>query len=229
MRYSTIMYIMLMISIIVLFAIRKGMQEGLSNNDSTIILMGDSVLNNSSYVPEGKSVVDLLKQDVPNILNLAKDGATISDVYDQLSKIGLELNKSSTYIFISAGGNNILNGRSQLDGHSQLDGRSQLNNEEINSLFEKYLELIKSVKTKITNAKINVLNLYFPVSPEYNDYVSSISLWNELLSVNSSKVGQSYNVIDTNKILTTGEDFVYNIEPSELGSKKLATAIYLTL
>ena len=65
------MYIMLMISIIVLFAIRKGMQEGLSNNDSTIILMGDSVLNNSSYVPEGKSVVDLLKQDVPNILNLA--------------------------------------------------------------------------------------------------------------------------------------------------------------
>ena len=36
------------------------LKEGLTNNN-TVILMGDSVLNNSNYVSSGKSVVDILK------------------------------------------------------------------------------------------------------------------------------------------------------------------------
>ena len=35
-----------------------------------------------------------------------------------------------------------------------------------------------------------------------------------------------YNVVDMNTLLTSPEDFIYDIEPSELGSKKVANAIY---
>jgi GDSL-like Lipase/Acylhydrolase family len=217
MNYTTILYIIFLIIIIIFFAIRKGLQEGLANNNSSIVLIGDSVLNNSSYVATGKSVSDILKQKLPNVFNFAKDEATIVDCYNQLDQIPVELNKSETGIFISAGGNNILNGRSQLDSDS------------IKNLFDKYLELIDSVKTKFPNAKINVLNLYLPANPQFQTYANSIALWNNLLQQNSTKIGQNYNIIDTNKLLVTPNDFVYDIEPSESASEKIATAIYLTL
>ena len=102
--------VIIIISVVIIFscAYYKSLKEGLTNNNN-IILMGDSVLNNSNYVPEGKSVYDNLKTKLNNVLNVAKDGATINDLYLQLEKIPIELNSSETFIFISAGGNNILN------------------------------------------------------------------------------------------------------------------------
>jgi hypothetical protein len=37
-----------------------------------------------------------------------------------------------------------------------------------------------------------------------------------------------YTVIDLNSLLNKPEDFVYDIEPSEMGSKKIANIIYLS-
>jgi lysophospholipase L1-like esterase len=206
------------IVIIVRCAFVNSFKEGLTNNDNNnnIVLIGDSVLNNSNYVPSGKSVVDNLKTQTTKVFNFAKDGATINDSYSQLDKIPLELNKTETYIFISAGGNDILN------------KSSQLTSPEIRRLFDTYMEFIKSVRTKFGSAKINVLNLYLPANPRYQAYKSSIDQWNELIKEYSSKIGEMYIVINLDTLLTTPEDFVYDIEPSETGSRKIANAIYLT-
>ena len=93
--------IIIIVSIIVIFscAYFKSLKEGLTNNDN-IILIGDSILNNSNYVSEGKSVFDILKTKTNKVFNVAKDGATISDLYYQLDKIPLDLNMSETYFFI---------------------------------------------------------------------------------------------------------------------------------
>jgi hypothetical protein len=82
--------------------------------DLKIVLIGDSMLNNSAYVSANQSVPDLLsKKLVGNtVYNFAKDGATINDCYTQLDKISTELNNSTTYIVVSCGGNNILSSRS---------------------------------------------------------------------------------------------------------------------
>jgi hypothetical protein len=214
-KFKSIFIIIISIIIIVGCAYFKSFKEGLTNND-TIVLIGDSVLNNSNYVPSGKSVVDVLKSKTQNVFDFAKDGATISDCYGQLDKISTDLNKSETYIFISAGGNDILN------------KRGQLTSAEIRKLFNDYMDFIKALKVKFTTAKINILNLYIPANPRYQSYKSSIDQWNQLIKEYSSKIGEMYNVINLDTLLTTTGDFVYDIEPSELASQKIANVIYLT-
>jgi hypothetical protein len=206
--------IIIFISIVIIFscAYFKSLKEGLTNNNN-IILIGDSVLNNSNYVSEGKSVYDNLKTKLNNILNVAKDGAIINDLYLQLDEIPIELNNTDTFIFVSAGGNNILN------KHTNTD---------ITQLFNNYMDFLNALRVKLSNVQINILNLYLPANPRFQSYKKSIDQWNNLINKNSSKVGNMYNVVDINSLLTTSSDFVYDIEPSESGSEKIANIIYLT-
>jgi len=205
------------VSIIIIFSCAyfhslKIIKEGLTNNN-TVILMGDSVLNNSNYVSSGKSVANMLKTKTNNILNVAKDGGTINDLYSQLDKIPIDLNEAETYVFISVGGNDILNKRSTA---------------EITTLFNSYIEFLKAFRTKLGSTKLNIMNLYLPANPRYQSYKKQIDLWNDLINKSSNEVGEMYNVIDLNSVLKSPNDFVYDIEPSELGSEKIANLIYLT-
>ena len=214
-NWYLLIYIVFLLLIIFTCAYFKSIREGLTNMNN-IVLIGDSILNNSSYVTSDKSVVGILKTKTNNIFNFAKDGATINDCYNELNKIPLELNKSDTYIFISAGGNNILKNNIQLDEST------------IKTLFSDYMEFIKAVRTKFSSAKINILNLYMPSNPRYQSHKSSIDQWNNLINQYSSKVGEMYNVINLNTLLTSSNDFVYDIEPSITASQKIANVIYLT-
>jgi lysophospholipase L1-like esterase len=165
-------------------------------------------------VSEGKSVYDILKTKTNNVYNFSKDGATINDLYRQLDKIPLDFNKSETYVFISAGGNDILN------------KKGQLNAIEIKTLFDSYMNFIKSLRAKLGSVNINILNLYLPSNPRYQSYESSIKTWNQFIQDYSNKIGEMYNVIDLHSLLTSTQDFVYDIEPSESASVKIANAIY---
>ena len=214
-KIKSIFIIIISIIIIIGCAYFKSLKEGLTNINN-IILIGDSILNNSNYVPSGKSVVDILKTKTQKVFNFAKDGATISDCYGQLDKISIELNKPETFVFISAGGNDILN------------KRGQLTSAEVRKIFNDYMDFIKALRVKLSNSKINILNLYMPSNPRYLSYKTSIDLWNQLLKEYSSKIGEMYNVINIDTLLTNPEDFVYDIEPSEIASQKIAEVIYLT-
>ena len=173
-KFSTILIIFISIIIVIGCAFYKTVKEGLTNNDN-VILLGDSILNNSNYVQADKSVVDILKSKLSKVINLAKDGATINDLYAQLDKIPVDLNKTDTYIFISAGGNDILN------------KRAQLNSGEITNLFNTYMEFLRALQVKLSSAKINLLTLYLPANPRYLGYKDSIIQWNQLINQNSSK------------------------------------------
>ena len=215
MKKYTFIIIVISILIIVSCAYFNSRKEGLTNNDN-IVLIGDSILENSNYVPSGKSVVDLLKTKSSNVFNFAKDGATISDCYNQLDKIPDKLNKTETYIFISAGGNDILN------------NKQQLNSSAIQKLFNEYMDFVKAVRAKFGSAKINILNLYLPANPRYKTYKESIDQWNQLIKEYSSKIGEMYNVVYLDTVLTAPEDFIYDIEPSVPASENIANLIYLT-
>lgn len=214
-KFTTILIIIISLIIVFSCAYFKSLKEGLTNNN-TVILMGDSVLNNANYVPEGNSVYDILKTKLNNILNVATDGATINDLYTQLDKIPVDLNNTDTYIFISAGGNDILN------------SRKELTNNDMTQLFDKYMNFLKALRAKLGSVKINILNLYLPSNPRYQSYKPSIEQWNKLINQYSNKIGEMYNVLDLYSLLTSPDDFVYDIEPSASASNKIANLIALT-
>jgi len=168
-------------------------------NNKTIILLGDSILNNSKYVKNIESIPYLLNHSEYLLLNLAQDNANISNVYNQLNKIPLELNNSNTYIFLSIGGNDILNGF------------------QLQTVIEKYNILIDSIIIRFTNIHLILLNLYFPFELD-KKYRNEIIIWN-----NNIKKYKYY--IDLASILNKPEDFVSIIEPSKTGSIKIYNSI----
>jgi len=188
--------------------------EALTNkkDDNTIILIGDSILNNTNYIlNQGKSVPDLIKTEHPNTYLFAKDEAVISDCNSQIEQISNENNTEKTYIFVSAGGNNILN------------NRNNMSKPIIDSLFQQYSTLIYSLKNKLPKAKIVLLSLYHPFDSRFKTMYPFIDQWNSLLF----KFAETNNlkVIHTNKLLSVDSDFTNAVEPSEIGSKKIADAI----
>jgi lysophospholipase L1-like esterase len=213
-----LLIIFISVAIIFCCAYFNSLKEGMSNKNYAV-LIGDSILNNSAYVVKEKSVAELLKSKMSNsknILNVAQDGATIADLYAQLDKVPLELNERNTYVFISAGGNDILN------------KKIKLNDTKLTKLFDNYMAFLKALRVKLGSTKINILNLYLPSNPRYESYNLIVDKWNKLLDENSNNVGNSYNIVDINSSLVSAADFVYDIEPSEIGSVKIADAIYLT-
>ena len=197
--------------IFIIFTNLKDIKEGLSSiNKKNIILLGDSILNNSNYVNPGESVSDLIKSKGGiNIMNVAIDKSKIKDINKQLIRIPSNYNNSNTYIFISIGGNDILSLPSQ-------------NDEQINELFKEYLKNIKAIKNKFPKSKIVALNIYHPPSSYYKMYYNSIDLWNKLLKQNTF---EGYNVLNIDEIIKSNNDLVNEIEPSKQGSIKIANAI----
>jgi hypothetical protein len=216
-------FILFILFILILFVICKNTNanyiEGLTNNNS-IILIGDSMLNNSNYVPIKYSIPNIIKNKMKtnNLLNFAEDGSTINDCYNQLEEISLDLDSSNTNIVISSGGNDILN-----NNPNNANNINNPNNEFINHLFENYLLFINSVKVKFPLSQIYVLNLYYPPHLYYKTYYPLITKWNKYLEKNS--YSENYKVIQTNKIITQNEDLVNYIEPSEIGGEKIAAEI----
>ncbi len=199
----------------------SGLQEGLtnkSNDSSTIILIGDSILNNNNYIfTEGKSVSELIKAKHSDTYLFAKDGAVITDCYTQIEQISKIESESDTnlreniYIFVSAGGNNI------------LSSRGTLSSEIIESFFQQYSTLILSLKSSFPNSQIYLLNLYYPLDSRFKNLYTYIDQWNTLLSEFAEN--NKLKVLQTNKFMLKNSDFTNAIEPSETGGKKLADAI----
>ena len=102
----------LSISIILLYFAYELYQhrEGIQNKITHIVLLGDSIFQNKKYVPKSKSVEYLLKEklSIPSLV-LAQDNAIIYDIPNQYNSMPIDLNAKSTNLYISIGGNDLLN------------------------------------------------------------------------------------------------------------------------
>jgi lysophospholipase L1-like esterase len=180
----------------------------------TIILLGDSMLENKLYVEKGKSIAELLKKmmDQNTILDYAVDGTTISGVYQQIKEIPADLNNANTYVFLSSGGNDIID-----------KAHKGSTNENIDSIFADYTKMVDAVKTKMNPANIILLNLYYPKSDDYKSYYRMITDWNKKLKEFSKN--NNLQILETSNLLDKADDFTSKIEPSLVGGTKIASAI----
>jgi hypothetical protein len=195
------------------------LKEQFSTNDKSYILLGDSIIKNNSYVKNGKGIDDILIEKTNgNSHCYAKDESTIVDIYSQLDFIPVDLNKKSTTIFLSVGGNDILNNYVDKD----------INVKDIKVLdpiFNAYKKLFKSIQTKMDESKIILIDIYYPTNIKLAQYKPILEEWNKLITDFAST--NNLQVINISSILTDSTDFTLNIEPSETGGQKIADNILL--
>lgn len=191
-----------------------------SKSSNNIVLLGDSIIKNNHYVSDGKSVEDILNETSDKkVYNYATDHSKIVDVYSQISKISLDLNTPSTYVFLSAGGNDIL--------WEYVDQERDITNTSIlKPLFASYIKLIKSIQMRIPKAKLFLIDIYYPNSEKYTKYHTIIREWNEMIYkyANDSK-NNITGIVRISTAVTQKEDFAFGFEPSSIGGKKIADSI----
>lgn len=188
-------------------------REGIQNKITHIVLLGDSIFQNKNYVPKSKSVEYLLKEklSIPSLV-LAQDNAIIYDIPKQYNNMPIDLNNKTTNLYISIGGNDLLN----LYEH---------NNTTNTTLFNMVWELYqKTILMIIENTQCNVIltDIYFITDPNYSKYIPMIKKWNSNLYQFAKQ--HKVKVFKISKILTQPKDFTNSIEPSVIGGNKMVNS-----
>ena len=215
------LYIFLLISFIIAVSYYNtyvnSIVESFNSNKQTFVLLGDSIIKNNAYVSQGKSI-DILLQERTNgkSVCLAEDHSTIDDIYNQIKQVPDSLNASTTTIFLSAGGNDILS--NYVDREKDVTDSTT-----INTIFTDYKKLINNIQTKFSKANIVLFDIYYPTDSKYKKYYTVINEWNEMVYDYSSN--QYLSVVKISNLLTKPEDFSNEVEPSYNGSKKIVEAI----
>jgi hypothetical protein len=196
-------------------------KESFTNN-KTYVLMGDSILKNNAYVSNGKSIESLIQERNNNLYCFAEDHSKISDIFMQVDKLPIDLNSPNTLVFLSAGGNNILS--HYVDQNQDITDTSILK-----PMFGAYKNLVKTIKTRLPQAKIILLDIYYPENLQYKQFHSIIEEWNNMVyDFGSNPKNNIYRVIKISSHLTQSEDFSFGIEPSYNGGKKISNLILTT-
>jgi len=192
--------------------------ETFSNNKNSIVLLGDSILKNNSYVKNGQSIEDILRENKgDNLYCLALNNSTIVDVYSQIDSIPIELNNENTTIFLSSGGNDILS--QYVDKHDSDVSDTHV----LNVIFIAYKKMVKSLRSKMNKVKIVLIDIYYPTSNQFSQYKPIVQDWNKMLEKYARE--KSYGLIQISKSVTASDDFTLSIEPSEKGGEKIARSI----
>ena len=191
------------------------------NIEQPIVLLGDSILKNNSYVSNGKGIDNLLEErNNGQIYSLAENNSKIVDIYSQIDKIPLELNNKSTNIFLSAGGNDILS--FYVDQKEDATDTSVLN-----PMFSAYKKLLKSIQTRMDKTRIVLLDIYYPDNMTYKQFHPIIKEWNTKIYEYANK--NNYTILKISNHLTQNNDFTMGIEPSAAGGEKISNMILQTI
>jgi len=195
------------------------LQENENSNKKTIILLGDSILNNRSYVAPGDSVEVLLKKrTTDSIYNLAQDDTTIQNIFHQINQIPEHLNNHNTTIFLSLGGNDIIH------YYIKNNNNDLQNNSVLQHLFRKYKTLVHIIHQKMNKSRIFLLDIYYPSNNSFQRYKPILQEWNRLLEINSNST-KNIHILKISQYLNQHQDFTNNIEPSKIGGEKIANLI----
>ena len=198
--------------------------ESFSSNKSSraIVLLGDSILKNNSYVPNGKAVDNILEErSLKNdknieLYSLAENNSKIVDVYSQINKMPLDINIKSTTIFLSSGGNDILS--FYVDQHGDITDTGFLN-----TMLADYKKLVKAIQTRMDLCQIVLLDVYYPTCNQFAQYKPILEEWNSLIADYARE--NSFGLLQISHVVTSDDDFTLGIEPSEKGGEKIAQLI----
>ena len=123
-----------------------------------------------------------------------------------MENISLDLNNKNTWIFVSMGGNNLLE-------LCKKNPKLPMTN-----IQDEYKECILELQKKYDKTHIVLLNLYYPANPLYSIFYPQIKTWNSFLDT------LNFPVLSLD-FLKEDDDFIDSIEPSVKGGKLIVEHI----
>jgi len=187
-----------------------------------IVLIGDSIFDNASYVSEGESVKELLSNEIPGaeITLLAVDGDVTTDIYRQLESFP----ENATNVFISCGGNDALRSIDILEEKASTVGEAlDILNGAREVFRSNYVSMLECVLK--LHSTVNVCTIYNHVPGISARALTALALFNEIILEELSL--RNIPVIDLRVICTENRDYseASPIEPSKHGGVKIVKAI----
>jgi len=191
---------------------------------SRIALLGDSIFDNAPYTAGGPAVIDHLRRTLPSGWSadlLAKDGALVRDVADQLRQLtGLH-----THLVLSAGGNDALTNAGVLELKVRSSGEALLHLGDVVDAFENAYRAMLSdcIGFGLPLVVSTIYEGQFE-DPHYQKVVRvAIRTFND--AIIRAAIDKSLRVIELRNICRLPEDYANPIEPSVIGGSKIAQAI----
>lgn len=189
-----------------------------------VVLLGDSVFDNSAYVSSGADVLEHLVRRLPadwSAMMLAADGSLMKDVRLQMRR----LPSDATHLVVSMGGNDALSVSDVLDFPSRSVADALLRLSEIREQFcSSYLSTLDAVlAVKLPTAVCSIYDVRYADPDQRRVAVTALSILNDCITRAAAERGVA--LIDLRVICDEDSDFVNAIEPSEMGGSKIAAAI----
>ena len=185
-----------------------------------IVLIGDSIFDNGSYV--GESVSDLVKKSILNadVDLLAVDGDVTTDVYKQLERFP----STADYVFVSCGGNDALRSISILEEKASSVGSALDILYQAKERFRSdYVGMLEAILKK--HKKVAVCTIYNKVPGLSQSAYTALALFNE--AILEELASRNLPVIDLRVICDEERDYstISPIEPSVFGGAKIVDRI----
>ena len=189
-----------------------------------LVLLGDSIFDNASYVGEQPEVIYQLKAKLPDTWNAtlkAIDGDRIDDVYAQLE----QLPEDATHLILSVGGNNALSHLGILD--RSVNSSAQVFNElaDISQEFERqYYKLLQEILS--FDLPTTICTIYYPNHSQYLERriaIAALATFNDVIIRQAFQAG--IPLIDLRLTCNEPQDYANPIEPSAIGGEKITNAI----
>jgi lysophospholipase L1-like esterase len=189
-----------------------------------IILLGDSIFDNRSYVNGGKDTIANLREQMPDgwaASLLAVDGSVAAGVARQLSGVPAD----ATHLFISVGGNDALGemGILQMPASSAAEVFNELSNVAA-GFEERYKRMLGAVQG--LGKPTAVCTIYYPRYPDARMQkvaVAALGSFNDVIIRQAFLAGLP--LIDLRYVCNEDADYANPIEPSVAGGAKIAATI----
>jgi len=188
-----------------------------------LILLGDSIFDNVSYVYEGPEVIEQVKQNLsPNWIAtlLAVDGDTTSDVHFQLTRLPPDV----THLVLSVGGNDALGCVAALEADATSVRQALVTLNRIKDDFQNsYAALLSELATM--DIALMVCTIYNSVPGLPSELRTALGMFNDVIIAEAAARGLP--VLDLRLICTDPGDYsaLSPIEPSSQGGAKLAKSL----
>lgn len=189
-----------------------------------IVLIGDSVFDNRSYVAPGASTIDALTARLPagwSATLLAQDGSTADEVTRQL----MDLPTDSTHLVLSTGGNDALSAAGILSERASTVAEALWKLAQVGNQFERrYRAMLRAVRAQsLPTVVCTIYNGHFADAHLQVVTTAALTVFNDAIIRIAWAAGLP--ILDLRRACDEEEDYVNEIEPSARGSQRIADAI----